>query len=105
MNRTTLERIARRLKVLGDPTRLEILQELDGRERCVGEIASRVGGSQANVSKHLGVLRSAGIVSSRRDGMNVYYRTENCAVFDVCRLMCRCVEQDALRAVETLETA
>ena len=105
MNRATLEIIARRLKALAEPTRLEILQEIEAQELCVSEIVERVGGSQANVSKHLGVLRNNGLVSSRREGMNVFYRIEDGAVFGVCQLMCRCVEQQALRAVESLETA
>ena len=77
-------RIAERFKALGDPTRLEILHALEGRELCVGDVLARVGGSQANVSKHLAVLRRAGIVEARRQGLKVFYGTADESVFDIC---------------------
>ena len=94
-----LTRIAHRLKALADPTRLHILQLLGDGELCVGELAVQVGGTQANVSKHLAVLRAAGLVRPRRDGMNVYYAMEDAAALEVCRLMCGCVEREATRAM------
>ncbi|HEV8629790.1 MAG TPA: metalloregulator ArsR/SmtB family transcription factor [Thermoanaerobaculia bacterium] len=92
-------RIAHRLKALADPTRLHLLQVLGQGELCVGELVDRVGGTQANVSKHLAVLRGAGLVRGRRDGMNVYYAMEDAAALEVCRLMCGCVEREASRAM------
>lgn len=62
------------LKALGQPTRLKILELLAGGERCVCEIFPAVGGEQSNVSKHLGFLRSHGIVIADRRGMRVFYR-------------------------------
>ena len=94
-----LARIAHRLKALADPTRLHLLQVLGEGELCVGELVGRVGGTQANVSKHLSVLRAAGLVRGRRDGMNVYYAVEDAAALEVCRLMCGCVEREASRAM------
>ena len=94
-----LARIAQRLKALADPTRLQILQLLGERELCVGDLVAEVGGTQANVSKHLQVLRGAGLVRPRRDGMNVYYAVEDDAALEVCRLMCGCVEREASRAM------
>ena len=82
-----LARVAERLKAMADPTRLRILYQLEGGEVCVGDLARRVGGSAANVSKHLAVLRSAGLVRCRRDGMNVCYAVVDDGVFDVCRLV------------------
>ena len=109
VSRELLEEIAERLKALADPTRLAILHALDPDgtcdERCVGELGAIVGTSQANVSKHLGVLRHAGLVTARRDGMNVFYSVADSAAFDVCRLMCGVVERRAQRELETLETA
>lgn len=83
--RELLRRIAERLRALGDATRLEILHALDGAELCVGDVLERVGGSQANVSKHLAVLRRAGIVEARREGLKVYYRASDDSVFTICR--------------------
>jgi DNA-binding transcriptional ArsR family regulator len=92
-----LARLALRFKALGDPTRLQLLHALERGECCVGELVLRVGGSQANVSKHLGVLRGVGLVRARREGMNVYYTVDDSAVLEVCRLMCGSLERQANR--------
>jgi ArsR family transcriptional regulator len=97
-----LVRIADRMKAIADPTRLRILHELEGGEICVGDLAARVGGTQANVSKHLGVLRQAGLVRCRRDGMNVCYQVSDGSVFAVCRMVCNALAQQAERAAEEL---
>ena len=88
-----LERIADRLKAMADPTRLHILHALQAGERCVTDILADVGGSQANVSKHLSVLRRAGLVECRRDGINVFYRIEDPAVFAICSTVCDSLER------------
>ena len=62
------------LKALGQPTRLKILELLVDGERCVCEIFPAIRGEQSNTSKHLGFLRSHGIVISERRGMRVFYR-------------------------------
>ena len=83
-----LNRIAEVLKAMADPTRLKILHSLHHGERCVSEILENVGGSQANVSKHLSVLKRAGLVDCRREGLNVYYRIIDEGVFTICRNVC-----------------
>jgi DNA-binding transcriptional ArsR family regulator len=88
-----LERIADRLKAMADPTRLRILHVLQAGERCVTDILGQVGGSQANISKHLSVLRRAGLVECRRDGVNVYYHIEDPAVFAICSTVCDSLER------------
>jgi ArsR family transcriptional regulator len=62
------------LKALGQPTRLKILELLADGERCVCEIFPAIQGEQSNTSKHLGFLRSLGIVIAERRGMRVFYR-------------------------------
>jgi DNA-binding transcriptional ArsR family regulator len=62
------------LKALGQSTRLKILELLVQGERCVCEIFPAIQGEQSNVSKHLGFLRSQGIVVAERRGMRVAYR-------------------------------
>ncbi|MCP3958022.1 MAG: winged helix-turn-helix transcriptional regulator [bacterium] len=83
-----LERIASRLKAMGNPFRLRILQALHEGELSVTEILARVGGSQANVSKHLNVLRGSDLVTSRREGVSVYYRISDATVFSICQSVC-----------------
>lgn len=90
-----LSRIAERLKALADPTRLKILHTLEEGERTVSEILEEVGGSQANVSKHLGLMRRVGILESRREGVNVFYRVIDPAAFAVCRTVCDALERRA----------
>ncbi len=90
-----LTRIAERLKALADPTRLKILHSLEEGERTVTEILEQVGGSQANVSKHLGLMRRVGVLESRREGVNVYYRVIDPAAFAVCRSVCDALERRA----------
>ena len=97
-----LGRIADRLKAMADPMRLRILHELEAGEVCVGDLAARVGGSAANVSKHLAVLRAAGLVRCRRDGMNVCYCVVDEGVFAVCRLVCDSLAVAADHAASTL---
>lgn len=102
MDVLTLERLADRFKALSDPMRLRILHTLEQGELCVGEVASTVGGSQANVSKHLAMLRSAGLVRARRCGMNVYYAIDDPVVFNLCHLVCASLARQASSAAEVL---
>jgi hypothetical protein len=51
------------------------------------------------------VLRAAGLVHPRRDGMNVFYAVEDAAALEVCRLMCGCVEREASRAIAEVAEA
>lgn len=97
-----LARIADRLKALADPMRLKLLHELRAGEVCVSDLAARVGGTQANVSKHLGVLRNAGLVRGHRDGMNVCYEVDDASAFDVCQLVCEALACQAGLAAEEL---
>lgn len=87
--------IADWLKAVADPTRLRILHLLREGECCVGDLVTAVGGTQANISKHLAVLRGAGLVKARRAGMNVCYSLEEPVVFEICNLVCDCLERQA----------
>ncbi len=61
-------------RALADPTRREILRILRGGEFTAGEIGSRFRLSAPSISRHLGVLESAGLVAERREGVRIYYR-------------------------------
>lgn len=65
---------ARFFRVLGDPTRLKILELLGERECTVGELVSRVGQPQPRVSTHLACLRHCGFVETERRGKEIVYR-------------------------------
>ena len=64
---------ARLFRALAHELRIRLLEELRGGELPVGELQERVGASGPNVSQHLAVLRSQGIVATRRDGTSVLY--------------------------------
>jgi ArsR family transcriptional regulator len=76
-----LEKKAKILKALGQPTRLRIMEYLRDGERCVCEIFPAIGGQQSNVSRHLAVLKQAGLVSDRREGVSIYYRVLDPALY------------------------
>jgi ArsR family transcriptional regulator len=65
---------ARVAKALGHPSRLLILDALQQREQCVCELTELVGADQSTVSKHLAVLKQAGLVEDRKEGTMAFYR-------------------------------
>ncbi len=82
------EMIAERLRVIGDPTRIRILDQLREGELSVAEITERLGASQQNVSKHLGVLHQAGIVGRRKNGTSSLYSVADETVYELCEQIC-----------------
>jgi len=86
-------KIATVLKSMADPHRIDILFHLRRSELCVTELVERLGVSQANVSKHLSVLQSAGLISHRRDGVRRYYCILDPTVFSICDAVCETVER------------
>jgi ArsR family transcriptional regulator, virulence genes transcriptional regulator len=74
-------------KTLTNPKRIEILNTLKNEEKTVTEIVEALGASKANVSQHLAVMRHKGILTTRREGVNIYYRVSNPKVIDACTLM------------------
>ncbi|MDH7972628.1 metalloregulator ArsR/SmtB family transcription factor [Sphingomonas sp. AR_OL41] len=74
---------ARLLRALASERRLMILCQLTGGERAVGELQPLIGVSQSALSQHLAVLRSDGLVATRRDGLSIYYRIADPAAAQV----------------------
>ncbi|WP_460031331.1 ArsR/SmtB family transcription factor [Megalodesulfovibrio paquesii] len=62
------------MKALGHPTRLFMVDELSRGERCVAELTEMVGADMSTVSKHLTVLKDAGLVADDKRGVQVFYR-------------------------------
>ena len=91
------------LKVIASPRRLEILHRLADGPREVGRLADEIGASQPNVSQHLAVLRSAGLVDAERDGREVRYRLADPDVMVACGIM-RAVLQRRLARLGRLST-
>ena len=74
-------------RALADPKRLCVLESLAGGELSVSDLSTTVGCQVPNMSQHLAVLRSAGLVQSRRDGNIVYYRLSDVRVLEAYRLI------------------
>ncbi|MCA9256382.1 MAG: winged helix-turn-helix transcriptional regulator [Phycisphaerales bacterium] len=67
-------------KALAHPSRLLILETLEKKERSVSELTDLVGADQSTVSKHLSVLRQAGLVDLRKEGVTTFYRVKVCCL-------------------------
>lgn len=90
-----IERVSDRFRLLGDPTRLRLINTLhvEG-ELTVGELVARVGTSYGAVSKQLSLLRSHSVVSRRRDGTRIHYRICDPSLSDLCDVVCKGVRED-----------
>ncbi|HLF06976.1 MAG TPA: metalloregulator ArsR/SmtB family transcription factor [Thermoplasmata archaeon] len=88
-------------KVFTNPVRVRILNLLRDDELSVGEIADGLGRSQSSVSKHLSLMRSRGILASRKEGNAVYYRVARRGVLRAFDIM-RAVLVDSLQAAGDL---
>ena len=82
-----LEQIALHFRLLGEPMRLKILQAICKAPRTVNDIVSAVGATQANVSRHLSLLATAGVVTREKDGQRVYYGLKDELTLKMCALV------------------
>jgi DNA-binding transcriptional ArsR family regulator len=83
-----IELVAQRFRVLGEPMRIKLLDRLREGDATVGELQEALGASQQNVSKHLGVLHAAGMVSRTKDGNHTRYSISDPSVFELCDQVC-----------------
>lgn len=83
------------LKALAHPTRLWLVEQLQQQERCVCELTDGVNADISTVSKHLSLLRQAGIISSRRDGKQIYYRLETPCLLKMLSCVESVIEKNA----------
>ena len=74
-------------QTLANPKRLKIINLLSHKEMQVNEIAATMGIQKANLSQHLSVMRQKGIVATRREGVNVYYRINNSKIVRACEII------------------
>ena len=84
-----LERSAELLRVLGHPMRLALLTSLGDGERAVGDLEVRTGIRQPALSQQLGILRNAGLVTTRRAAKQIFYSIQNATVAEVSALLHR----------------
>ena len=89
------ERIAERFRALSEPMRLKILERLFRSPASVGEILTSVGGTQANVSKHLALLHAGGLLERRRQGLKTVYSIADPTLERICAIVCEAVTREA----------
>jgi DNA-binding transcriptional ArsR family regulator len=95
-----IELVAQRFRVLGEPMRIKLLDRLREGDATVGELQQALGASQQNISKHLGILHSAGMVSRTKDGNHTRYTISDPGVFELCEQVCGGVR----RRIQELDT-
>lgn len=88
LNDEALDLIASRFRLLAEPMRLKILHTLSDKEMNVSELVAATGANQANISKHLGILLEAGIVSRRKEGLTANYQIVDETIFELCDVVC-----------------
>lgn len=104
MEKKLYEMQAELCKTLSNPKRLEILDILkEEKEISVNRLSERLEIPKANTSQHLAVLRQAGVVTTRKDGINVYYSLRSPKISEACSLT-RAILLDKLEAQAGLTT-
>ena len=94
MSVAQLEVVSRLFAVLSEPSRLVLLQALHDGPMTVSELVEASGMKQANVSKHLGLLRHHNLVKRQREGISIRYEVADPMIFALCNLVCGKVERD-----------
>ena len=97
-----LELVARRFAVLAEPMRLRLIQALFEGELNVNTLVAAVGGTQANVSRHLQTLTQGHILSRRKEGLQVFYAIADPSIYKLCELVCGSLEKRLTRQAESL---
>jgi DNA-binding transcriptional ArsR family regulator len=94
--------VAERFRLLGDPTRLLLVDLLRDGEQTVGALARELGCSQANTSKQLALLADGGLLERRREGLRCYYSIADGAVIGICDAVCESLRQHLDRRADAL---
>jgi ArsR family transcriptional regulator len=98
-----LELIAARFRALSEPMRLRLLNLLMGGEKSVGQLVEATGSSQANVSKHLSVLREAGMIAMRKEGLSSFCFIADPIVNELCEMMCSRLREEMESKVQAFD--
>ncbi|GKS76302.1 metalloregulator ArsR/SmtB family transcription factor [Acidovorax sp. SUPP950] len=77
------------LKALANEDRLLLLCQLSQGEQCVSDLQARLGIQQPTLSQQLGVLRTQGVVETRREGKNIHYRVADAALLEILAVLYR----------------
>lgn len=81
---SALDMMAQRFRSLGEATRLKLVTKMMDGEMTVGQLVEATGSGQANVSKHLSILKEAGMIETRKEGLSTYCSIATPMVQDMC---------------------
>lgn len=102
MSEALLGEVAQKFKVLSDPIRLRILHELQAGERTVNELVAATRSSQPNISKHLALLKTAGLVHRRKQGNQAYFSIAAPYIFELCDIVCGGIAEELEKKNQSL---
>ncbi len=94
---------AKIFKALGHPSRLLMVDALRSGEKCVCELQTLTGADMSTVSKHLSLLKDAGIVSSEKRGTNIYYRLSLCCLDSFLACSAEMIQSRILKQYEMIQ--
>lgn len=89
------EKQAEIVKAIAHPLRIAVIDFLQKGPQCVCDIAVAVGSERSNVSRHLSVMVSAGILESRKDGLKVIYKLKTPCILNFFSCVTKCLQQRA----------
>ena len=92
-------------KTLANPKRQEIMDSLRDGERSVNELVEITGIPQANLSQHLAILRTRGVMETRRQGANIYYRISNPKIIKAFDLLTEVMEEQQTKEAKYAKRA
>lgn len=88
-----IELISRRFAALSEPMRLRLVHALFDGEKNVNALVKEIGGTQANISRHLQTLAQANIVARRKEGLQAFYSIADPSIYRLCELVCGSLEK------------
>jgi ArsR family transcriptional regulator len=91
--RLLFQKQAQIAQAIGHPLRLEIIEFLKDGEQCVCDIAEQIGAERSNVSRHLSVMVTAGVLEHRKEGLKVIYRLKCPCILDFFKCMSGVLKQ------------
>ncbi|HLI52740.1 MAG TPA: metalloregulator ArsR/SmtB family transcription factor [Acidimicrobiales bacterium] len=98
-----IELIAQRFRLLGEPTRIKLLDAMRDGPVTAGQLQTAVGASQQNVSKHLAMLVDSGMVRRVKDGNRAYFSITDESLFEMCEQVCGSIRRQLTQLENLLQ--
>lgn len=98
------EKQAEIAKAIAHPVRVAVLEYLKDGEQCVCDIAEAVGSERSNLSKHLSLMTTAGVLKSRKDGLKVMYAIRTKCALKFLDCLKKCLKEQMLQQQKMLES-